>query len=383
MAVKNILPSSSLTGDDIRDTINNFGGSADNYWPNYFQTNDANKWSKWKPVKFSADFTTGSESPPFWKAHDGLCGFTQGSIIFGTVDAMIAACNNGTTFVYDPPTGGSTYPLRAGDWRNHNKNAQAPFWDVYATGSFISGNTSSSIALELVDNSSDIDKNTNLVLGDILPAGTNVANWYFGVVLVQGSNQFKKSATTSIGSGASIPDAARKFTITYSELGFTPSSYKIYPCLFQRIPQSNASHGNVMPLPLQIKGGNASQGITGSVVVQQPAFTFVNNPTFYRTNRLTFKFTVAYATNLEGTNVSVTIAKVSSGGTVTNIYSGTHKATHTGSLSSSAYTMDLTIQVGASFEANYTYQVTISGGSSGISQTRTADDGGTIAPIRL
>lgn len=371
------LPSTSLTGAAIRDNINSFGGSADNAWLTFFQANDVNKWSKWKPVKYAAAFTTGSEDPPFWKAHDGLCGFTSGSILFSDEDSMITACDNGTTFVYDPPTGGSTYPYRGGDWRNYNSSAKAPFWDVYATGSFIQGDTSSSIDIELVDNSSDIDSSTNLVLGDILPGGTNVANWYFGVLIVQGSNRFKKSSTTSIGASASIPEAARKFTITYSELGFVPSSYKIYPCLFQ---YAHGASGKVMPLPLQMHGGNAMPGISGSVVVKKPGVTFASTPSFYSGAKLTFRFTVVYATSYEvdGATFGVTINKVSSSGTVSQIHSSTQTPKHTGTSGTSAYTMDLTIQLNASYETGYTYQVTVTDYST--PQTMTANYLGTTPP---
>lgn len=306
------LPSTSLTGAAIRDNINTYGGSADNAWLTFFQANDVNKWSKFKPVKYPVAHTTGKEDPPFWTGYNGMCGFTQASIIFGSVDAMIAAVKAGTTFVYDPPTKESGYPFRGGDWRNYNSNAKAPFWDVYAHGSFINGNNSSSVEFELVDNSSDIDKNTNLVLGDILPAGTNVANWYFGVVIVSGSKQFKKSATTSIGSGASIPDAARKFSVTLSESGVS-GSYTVYPCLYQRIPQSNTSYGSVMPIPLQMAGGGTGSGMSGSVVQQSPTVGWLGNTYAYRSGFMSFRGTLAYASSAEGTRVNVTINDIKNG----------------------------------------------------------------------
>lgn len=383
MAVQNILPSTQLHGADIRDTINNFGGSADNAWLNFYQANDVNKWSKWKPVKYNANFTTGNEDTPFWKGYNGMCGFTQESIIFGSVDAMITAVKAGTTFVYDPPTptGGTTYPFRGGDWRNYNKNAKAPFWDVYAYGSFINGNNSSSVEFELVDNSSDIDKNTNLVLGDILPAGTNVANWYFGVVIVSGSKQFKKSATTSIGSGASIPEAARKFSVTLGESGVS-GSYTVYPCLYQRIPQSNDSYGSVMPIPLQMAGGSTGSGISGSVVQQQPTVSFLANPYHYNAARgLVFKFTAFYAKSFEnGSNqIHVTIYKLSSSGTKTNVHERDYTAAHTGTYND-GYTMEFSIQTSSPLEAGYEYYVTLSGGSSNIAVTEKAQDGGALPP---
>lgn len=71
MAVLSTLPTTTLTGDDIKDTINNYGGSADNTWLTFYDSlNDVNKWSRWKPFSYPADFV--NDESILKAAHFGL-----------------------------------------------------------------------------------------------------------------------------------------------------------------------------------------------------------------------------------------------------------------------------------------------------------------------
>lgn len=220
---------------DIRDTINAFGGEAGNSCVSYFQSNDANKWAKYKDVKYRADFP--SYDGEWWKATDGCCGFDKNSILFDSVDTLIAAYNNNTTYIYTPPTGGTYEPLRLGDFRGYTYKAAAPIWDFYVYGSFRNEDNSivGSIECELYSNHSDIDPQYNLVLGDITNMSDEIKNWYFGCVIVNNDGSvFTKSHESSIGSDEEITN--NRFTVAASELDFTPSTYKVYPCLMERRP---------------------------------------------------------------------------------------------------------------------------------------------------
>ena len=57
MAVQTILPTTNLTFTDIRDTLNNFGGSVTNVVATAFtSTAKINRWSRNKPESYKADF---------------------------------------------------------------------------------------------------------------------------------------------------------------------------------------------------------------------------------------------------------------------------------------------------------------------------------------
>lgn len=316
MAILNPIGTGPVQLVDVRDTINAYGGSADNTLQSFFQQNDVNKWAKFKDVKLYADF-----SDDWFRGDNGLCGFTTGSVVFSSVEALVTAYKNKATFVFDPPQGGTATPMRLGDFRKYLYTAKAPIWDFYVHGAFTSSNSASSISCELYDNSSDIDPTYNLVLGDVQYNGASVSSWYFGVVIVANGKYFKKSHTGSIGSGESITNDT--FSVTYQEVANTCgsfSSYAIYPCLYQRVPQSNTSYGNVMAIPAQAAGGTiAPGGVSGSVQQTVPSMGWVGNTYAYRSAFMSFRGVLGYPKSLEGTKVSITINAIKSG-TITRTY---------------------------------------------------------------
>lgn len=81
-----------------------------------------NKWSKYKPTRYSAIAPTMDQ---FWKANDGYCGFdlTTARISNATdVDGMV---NN--VWTYLPPRGGEDEPYRLGDFRGYEHNATVQY----------------------------------------------------------------------------------------------------------------------------------------------------------------------------------------------------------------------------------------------------------------
>lgn len=220
------LPSTSLTGAAIRDNINSFGGSADNDWLNFFQANDVNKWSKYKPVIYPAAHP--DDSTNWWKASDGCCGFVKSSIVFSDTSALVSAYRNGAAFAYQPPTGGSNAPYRGGDWRRYNKDALAPIWSFEIGGGQLAANNSSSSSTFTILGNGDIDTNTNLRMSDILFDGTTaVESLRFGIIITDNSGNIKltKSTSTAIGSAANF---TQSITVTAGELAGA-GNYIAYP----------------------------------------------------------------------------------------------------------------------------------------------------------
>lgn len=57
MAVYDVIPTSNVKFDDIRDTLNSKGGSVSNDTRTAFKTTSGiAKWSKKKPVRLQIDF---------------------------------------------------------------------------------------------------------------------------------------------------------------------------------------------------------------------------------------------------------------------------------------------------------------------------------------
>lgn len=300
--MSNILPLRKLKDFEVRNILNKFGGRTDNVFGSKYKPNaKTNKWSKRKPVKYRSPIVTGNEDPPYWKANNGLCGFAEGSILFNTVDDLVTAYNNNATFYYELPSGGETEAFRSNDYLGYNPEAQAPFWEFYMNGAFISTKLESSVDFEVVANN-DIDESTNLVMGDFMPQGQNAYDWYFGVVIEANGVFFKKSHAESLGTGVNVMN--RIFSVTYGEVADKCGEFSkcaVYPCLYQF---RDGEHGLVMALPVQ--RGDLSNGLQSDVVIETPFVGWYEN-TYYRQvgGKKTFTGTLAYSKTYEGSNVKI------------------------------------------------------------------------------
>lgn len=119
MAVYNILPSENLKDNDIRDTINAYGGVADNVDSSYFTKDNINECSKYKPVRHTEPFLNTDER---WKGADGNCGYyiPQSSNyvdIPSWYDESGLVGMNGWEYLV--PRGSSSEPFRWGDFRGY------------------------------------------------------------------------------------------------------------------------------------------------------------------------------------------------------------------------------------------------------------------------
>lgn len=168
MAVLSTLPTTTLTGDDIKDTINNYGGSADNTWLTFYDSlNDVNKWSRWKPFSYPADFV--NDESILKAAHFGL-----------QIDHM-SNWGNVTTkwetqYVYNKPTGTSTSPYRGGDFRNYTKDAIC-FFSSFSGPTTVYQNNAGSYLFYF-----NVPTSGSITLSDIVVNGVAASNCYPGVV---------------------------------------------------------------------------------------------------------------------------------------------------------------------------------------------------------
>ena len=193
MAEYDILPNKNLKVSDIRDTLNTNGGTTDNEFSSLFRENaKINKWSKRKPTKYRGMlFEKGDETPMQWQADDGLCGFAEDSVMFGVLENLVEAVEEGNIFVYELPTG-DPYFYRMGDFRSYNPKAKSPIWSFEASGQIDLNAANTTYATFTILGDNDIYEETNLTLQDIIPTSAiSLSEYYFGVVVVKNGSIVK------------------------------------------------------------------------------------------------------------------------------------------------------------------------------------------------
>lgn len=156
MAVYDILPDTNVKQEDIRDTLNDYGGDVTNDATTYFTTDAAiNMWSRFKPVWYKGDFIdiktaykaqyNGYESDLPGFHSDGDCGVAPlGRVYDGGDKPQYERVKEASLIKwgYALPLGG-TYtdaygkeklcPYRMGDFRGYNPNALPP---IYVSNNF-------------------------------------------------------------------------------------------------------------------------------------------------------------------------------------------------------------------------------------------------------
>lgn len=120
---------SPLKAIDIRDTLSNYGGKVDNKTSSYF-TKDANinRWSKHKPIPNSKLFLPFDDEA--WNKQTGTIPMVSMHSNLQYEPALIEVwngCSEDEWFEYAPPTGGTSQPLRMGDFRGYRADATSPF----------------------------------------------------------------------------------------------------------------------------------------------------------------------------------------------------------------------------------------------------------------
>ena len=368
-----IIPDSNVNlASKVRDVLNGAGGSVGNNVTSFFSA-DAIKavFSKYKPVVYANQPFLDDERR--WKGYNNMCGFTSGSVMFNDVSALVAAYDSGSTFVYDVPSGGTSRPMRLGDFRGYNTDAKAPIWDFYVNRAFVSSDSASTIDCELVDNHSGINANYNLILADF-----GVSDWFFGCIIKAGNGYFTKKHSDMIGGSAIITN--RIITISYSEVSNTVGSfysYTVYPCLI------NGAGKRFMALPSAASGGIISGGVSGNVIQQQAAVGWVGNTYAYTGGRfVSFRGELGYRKSLDGSNVSITI-NVWNNGSIRHQYStSNYTLAHTGTDSTgSNYRMAFEHDTKWDKADGDSYEMIVLGGSSGVTSTSVPKIVNTLPPL--
>lgn len=121
MASYRILPDTNLKVSDVRDTLNENGGTTDNTFGSLFSSSaKTNIYAKFKPVPYPANFVNEKNR---WYGNEGWCGINVPNANGSSgLDSIV-----NSEWSWDYPTGGSLEPLRLGDYRGYNPNAEYLF----------------------------------------------------------------------------------------------------------------------------------------------------------------------------------------------------------------------------------------------------------------
>lgn len=244
------LPTTNLTGVEIRNMLQENGGDVDDNFLSFFSEDaNLNSTSKYKPVRNTGDFIDGSGR---WKAADNNCGFSIP--ILSNYSSLPSYYNSDGSvgmngWEYQIPNGKtSAQPMRLGDFRGYCP-VVIPFVQGFTcpdTGDRQEGSTLfCQIAL---GQSTD----THLGLSDI----ATVANCYFGVYAVMGSSS--RIAFGSDNNTVELPCAdmgVGKWTIYpfLSNARSHGSGTKYYPIPFCQIRTVNMVSDN-RPIKIMIRG---------------------------------------------------------------------------------------------------------------------------------
>ena len=79
-----------------------------------------NRWAKYKPVRYNF---TGNRPADWWRAADGKCGLSIPTYQLSNLSGMMTAMQEGITWEYLPPTGGTESPYRLDDFDGYNPSA--------------------------------------------------------------------------------------------------------------------------------------------------------------------------------------------------------------------------------------------------------------------
>lgn len=180
---------------------------------------NTNMWAKYKPVK--QPFLDHREG--YWKASDGKCGISidvYTSIGTPSSGFMKDLIDGNTTWVYNPPKGGETQPFRMMDFDKYNHNAKNPVGDISNNTFYVLENGELTIMYDKI-----IIEDDNLQPSDIVIDGTQLTEWYLGIILIKSGTSQYIVATSSEKMGSS--DYSIHLTNMTSKVG----EYTAYPFL--------------------------------------------------------------------------------------------------------------------------------------------------------
>lgn len=146
MAVKDILPTTNLTWDDIRDTLNSASGAVTNEVSTAFMVgNNINYYSKYKPMSYPVNFI---ESDDIYKEADWGYKLPSPTDLNTLISNVMNDKEGAQDYIkngwyYNRPTGGNASPFRLGDFRGYKKDSVRALFNAMTCPTEVDQNTTS------------------------------------------------------------------------------------------------------------------------------------------------------------------------------------------------------------------------------------------------
>lgn len=231
------LPNTGITSTMVGDKI----GSESRKWSVLCTHSNINKWSKWKPV--ISNKATSLIEQDFQNVDYGLVAPDP------TTDFKSTVNNN---WIYEKPI---NFPHRIGDFRNYNHDAPAPM-GIESDFVIKEGQVSKifSVALTVGDNPYYISL-------DDFKSGfrTDIGNYYYGIVFVNGATEVYQTATENIANGGN------DLVVNLNHAVFKSTGTKAYHllCDIKATSLTNVSGAGVgllkfLPVPTKDNSNNVS-----------------------------------------------------------------------------------------------------------------------------
>lgn len=223
-----ILPKTNLRAEDIRDTLNSWGGNVGNEIVSLFSDSaKINKWSKYKPVPLKQDFTDFNSE--WWKGYDGNCG-----LIFpatGGEGTYMEAISEKAKYKYYTLSDQSYFPMRLGDFRSYYPYASVPFNGGWSRDFTISNQYTyfrfGFSFTEPFQDTNDDGEEVNLLLKDIGNGVAGLMNMYPTIVVQEVDNNNKKmffQSSNPIGWFFDNSEYSGQIILDMTSSDFNPSS---------------------------------------------------------------------------------------------------------------------------------------------------------------
>lgn len=200
-----------------------------------------NKWAKYKPVRYNF---TANRPTYWWKAVDGMCGLSVATYQVSQMSSVMTAIENGITWEYLPPRGGTAEPYRLNDFAGYNTDAMFPLHEPIIPGTIYATSGTMQVNTDWEANADD----TVLNITDI----SDFSNYYFGALMkmVGTSSYVWMTSSSKISADQAI---SVDLPLAWTTAGY---SYDIYCFLCSASKTSTEAGdpvGTIVPLPFPVK----------------------------------------------------------------------------------------------------------------------------------
>lgn len=277
MAVYEIIPSTNVKMEDIRDTLNDAGGSVDNTLGSFFNMvgyqAQLNMWSKFKPIHYTS--STALTDAQYAAANYGVT-FPSPTNFSQSLSVIQSVCAK--EWIYDYPKGGSSSPYRLSDFRRYYANAKPP---IQIVGSGFEVNKVVSSVLNIYADIDPDDSAYNLQGSDLNQGGINLKYCSLYGCIADGSTVkawLQASGTLLDGNGN-----INVTYITYNCRSLSNITYTVYLCL----KYADGTNTYLYPLPdydtfsLKVISDTSAAGVAIASTYGDIAFAPAFGATFY------------------------------------------------------------------------------------------------------